>query len=129
MTFSKNIFWSLNFSLTLCQIFYARMSFLWLVQNLTFLLRSCIHRKKFQESHVSHPWCDRIFQGVSPKCKFSSDRYHVKMFENSMYKTGIASCACADVSAFKYSGLKMFEWNTWSEYQNLAKKFQTFLKI
>ena len=56
-------------------------------------------------------------------------RYHVKIFANSMYERGIASCACADVSAFKYSGLNMLLLNIWSVYQNLIKKFQTFLKI
>ena len=41
----------------------------------------------------------------------------------------IANCAYIDVSDFEHSGEKMFLLNISSEYQNLVKTFQAFLKI
>ena len=48
MTFSKNVFWSANFALSFCQIYYSQMSTLWLTYMLKFLLRRCTHCKKLQ---------------------------------------------------------------------------------
>ena len=67
VNFSKTIFWSENFSLSFCQIYYAQMSTLWLACMLKFL-RSWAHRKKSQEKsrdHMQMTSCDQIFEGVS----------------------------------------------------------------
>ena len=97
---------------------------------LTFLLRSYKHCKKFQEKsrdHILMSSSDPIYQGVS--LKKVSNWHHVKTFANSMYKRVIVSRVCADVSDFEHRGVKMFLLKIWSEYQNLVRKFQAFLKI
>ena len=53
---------------------------------------------------------------------------HVSKIVNSMFQQVIASCACAD-SNVKYSGVKMFLLNLWSQCQNFIQKLQANLKI
>ena len=48
-TFSKNVFWSVNFVLSFCQTCYVQKSTLRPVQMLTLVLKGCKHCKKFQE--------------------------------------------------------------------------------
>ena len=53
VTFSKNIFWSVNCTLFFYQIYSAQMSTLQLVERLAFLVRNCSPESISRKSHVT----------------------------------------------------------------------------
>ena len=128
VTFSKNVFWSVNFGLSFYQVYSTQMSTLSLVYMLTFLLRSWTH-SKFQEKSREQIHDIVLWPHFSRRIPNVSFEQKLKIFADSMYKRVITSCTCVDVSDFKHSVVKIFLLNIWSEYQKLVYKFQVFLKM
>ena len=65
--------------------------------------------------------CDQIHDAID-RSHLSRAVRNVKKFLNSMYQALVSSCACADVSKFKFRGVKMFLLNLWSECKNIVIK-------
>ena len=128
VTFSKNVFWSVNFGLSFYQVYSTQMSTLSLAYMLTFLLRSWTH-SKFQEKSREQIHDIALWPHFSRRIPNVSFEQKLKIFADSMYKRVITSCTCVDVSDFKHRVVKMFLLNIWSEYQKLVYKFQVFLKM
>ena len=56
VTFSKNIFWSVNCTLFYNQIYSVQMSSLYLVKELAFKVRNCTLESISRKSHVTYSW-------------------------------------------------------------------------
>ena len=62
------------------------------------------------------------------QCKFPTDTMSWNLYIVCINEY-LRSCACADVSDFKYWDVKTFLLRLGSELQNLVKKFQSVMKI
>ena len=123
-TCSKNLFWSVNCTLFYNQIYSVQMSFWYLVERLTFIVRSCtlesISRKRHVTTFMSLS-IDAIYQELT---EAMARNFYIVCKNDWLH-----SCACANVSDFEYRNIKIFLLRIRWELQNLFKKFQFAMKI